>query len=302
MVGGWVEKAQVDQTGSVLSRRTLLAAGAGAVGLSACGAASTSRGRGEAARGGLNLLVVTPEAEVGKSTRLAFVLQDDEQEYVTPGEVTLQFGPEQDRYTSPVARGRVFTDAAPAPPYFTVDAELAPTGTVWAQATVDGSKKAVAPIRIVQARPGLGPGQPMPGVRTPAPGDNAGVDPVCTRQPACPWHDVSLDQALAQRRPLAVLVSTPAFCQTATCGPVLDILLRAAPDLGDTVGFVHLEVYATRPTGPEVTRTPLAPAVKAFGLASEPVLFVVGPDGTVRDRLDGLFGATEARQALQQLV
>ena len=286
----------------MLSRRTFLAAGAGAVALSACGAASTSRSRDEAARGGLNLLVVTPEAEVGKSTRLAFVLQDDDQEYVTPEEVTLQFGPTQDRYTSPLVQGRVFTDAAPAPPYFTIDAELAPAGTVWAQATVDGTKKAIAPIRIVDARPGLGAGQPMPAVRTPSPGDNAGVEPVCTRQPACPWHDVSLDQALTQDRPLAVLVSTPAFCQTATCGPVLDILLRAAPAAGDRVGFVHLEVYATRPTGPEVTRTPLAPAVKAFALASEPVLFLVAADGTVKERIDGIYGTSEAEAALKRLL
>lgn len=282
----------------MLSRRTLLAAGAGAVALAACGSRSSSGGD---ARDGLNLLVVTPEAEAGRSSRLAFVLQDDEQEYVTPKGVTLRFGPSQDRFTSPVVQARVFTDAAPAPPYFTVDAELAPTGTVWAQATVDG-KRAVAPIMVVDARPGVVPGQPMPSVRTPSPGDGAGVDPVCTRSPACPWHDRSLDQALTQGRPLAVLVATPAFCQSTTCGPVLDILLQAAPTVGDRVGFLHLEVYATRPTGPEVTRTPLAPAVKALGLKSEPALFLVAPDGTVRDRVDGLFGATEAAQALQKLL
>ena len=254
------------------------------------------------ARGGLNLLVVTPEAEAAKPSRLVFVLQDDEQEYVTPRQVVLQFGPAQDRFTSPVVEGQVFTDAAPAPAYFTVNAELAPKGTVWAQATVDG-KKATAPIMIVDARPGLGPGQQMPVVRTPSPGDNAGVEQVCTRSEGpCPWHAVSLDEALKQGRPLAVLVSTPAFCQTATCGPVLDILLRAAPEVADRVGFVHLEVYATRPTGPEVARTPLAPAVKAFALATEPVLFLVGADGKVKDRVDGLYGTTEATQALRSLL
>ncbi len=268
--------------------------------LTACGA-SSAPGRGNQGALGLNLLVVTPEAETGKPSRLVFVLQDDDQEYITPKAVTLQFGPTQDRFTSPVVQGQVFTDAAPAPPYFTVEAELAPKGTVWAQAKVDG-KKATAPIMIVDARPGLVPGQPMPPVRTPSPGDSAGLEQVCTRSPACPWHDVSLDQALEQGRPLAVLVSTPAFCQTATCGPVLDILLRAAPEVGDRVGFVHLEVYATRPTGPEVTRTPLAPAVKAFGLATEPVLFLVGADGNVKDRVDGLYGTTEATQALKSLL
>lgn len=285
----------------MLSRRNLLAAGAGAVVLTACKASSPPGTGKDAARGGLNLLVVTPEAETGKSTRLAFVVQDDGKEFVTPKEVTLQFGPSQERFTSPVVKGRVFTDASPAPAYFTIDATLAPKGVVWAQATVDG-KKATAPITIVDSRPGLVPGQPMPAVRTPSPGDNAGVEMPCTRSPACPWHDVSLDQALKKGRPLAVLVATPAFCQTATCGPVLDVLLRAAPEVADKVGFVHLEVYATRPKGPEVADTPLSPAVKAFALASEPVLFLVGPDGTVKDRIDGLYGTTEAAAALRKLL
>lgn len=281
----------------MISRRTVLAAGAGAAVLAACGgSAGTDQSKG------LNLLVVTPEAEAGKPTRLAFVLQDDEKEYLSPKRVTLQFGPEQDRFTSPVVEGRIFADAAPAPPYFTVEADLAPKGIVWARVTADGTT-ATAPITIVDARAGLNPGQPMPAVRTPAPGDAAGVDPVCTRSEGpCPWHDVSLDQALRQGRPLAVLVATPAFCQTAVCGPVLDILLRAKPEVGDTVGLLHLEVYATRPTGPEINRTPLAPAVTAFALASEPVLFTVGADGVVRERLDGLFGTAEATAALKALL
>ncbi len=66
--------------------------------------------------------------------------------------------------------------------------------------------------------------------------------------------------------------------------------------------FVHLEVYATRPTGPEVTRTPLAPAVKAFGLTSEPILFTVAADGTVKERIDGIYGTSEAESALKRLL
>ena len=281
----------------MLTRRTLLAAGAGAAALAACKGSSKPT-----VAKGLNLLVVTPEAETGKSSRLAFVLQDNEREYVSPKKVTLQFGPAQDSFTSPLVEARVFTDAAPAPPYFTVDAQLAPKGTVWAQATVDGMK-AEAPISIVDARAGLGAGQPMPAVRTPAPGDSAGLEQVCTRSEGpCPWHDVSLDQALKLGKPLAVLVATPAFCQTAVCGPVLDVLLRAAPQVGDRVKFVHLEVYAARPTGPEISRTPLAPAVKAFGLVSEPILFTVNPDGTVKERIEGLYGTSEAAGALQRLL
>jgi len=42
--------------------------------------------------------------------------------------------------------------------------------------------------------------------------------------------------------------------------------------------------------------------VKAFGLDSEPILFTVTPDGTVQDRIDGLYGLTEATTALKRLL
>ncbi len=287
----------------MLTRRSVLAAGAGALALAACGGSSEGSGSsgGGSSGNGLNLLVVTPEVETGKPTRVAFILQDDEQEYISPKRVVVQFGPAQDRFTSPLVEGQIFTDATPAPPYFTVEAELAPKGTVWAQVTVDG-KKAVAPVKIVDVLAGLGRGKPMPGVRTPSPGDAAGLEQVCTRSEGpCPWHDVSLDRALTEGRPMAVLVATPAFCQTAVCGPVLDVLLRAQPQVGDRVRFLHLEVYASRP-GREISGTPLAPAVKAFGLASEPTLFIVGADGIVRDRIDGLYGTSESTAALRKLV
>lgn len=66
----------------------------------------------------------------------------------------------------------------------------------------------------------------MIAVPTPTIADARGTNPICTRQPQCPFHNVSLDAALKERRPLVVLFATPARCQTDTCGPVLDVLLE----------------------------------------------------------------------------
>ena len=49
--------------------------------------------------------------------------------------------------------------------------------------------------------------------------------PICTAEPRCPLHTTSLDAAVAAGGPVALLVSTPKFCQVAICGPVLDVLL-----------------------------------------------------------------------------
>src|SRR3546814_11078234 len=74
---------------------------------------------------------------------------------------------------------------------------------------------------------GVKPGDAIPAVATPPPTDARGVNPICTAEPACPLHDVSLADALGEGRPIALLVATPAFCQIAICGPVLDVLLEA---------------------------------------------------------------------------
>jgi hypothetical protein len=259
----------------------------------------SATGTPKKAGSGLNLLVVTPEAVSGQDSRLAFVMQDDQREFVKPDRVVIQFGQSPEQYTGPRVEAVIHDDAEPAPPYMTVTANLSPPGGVWVRA-VAGDRSAIAPIKIVPALTGLAPGKPLPSVATPTPTNEAGVSPICTADPQCPWHTFSLDQRPAGK-PMAVLVATPAFCQTAVCGPVLEILRTVASPFADRVEFVHLEVYSERPKG-RIEQTPTTPAVKAFGLSTEPILFLVGPDGVVRERIDGIYGRAEATQALERLA
>ena len=54
------------------------------------------------------------------------------------------------------------------------------------------------------------PGDQMPGsLDTPTTADARGVDPICTADPVCPLHDVTLADALAAGDPIALLVATP---------------------------------------------------------------------------------------------
>ncbi|MFL6207026.1 MAG: hypothetical protein ACJ739_16910 [Acidimicrobiales bacterium] len=140
------------------------------------------------------------------------------------------------------------------------------------------------------------PGAAMPAIATPTSSDPHGVDPVCTDDPMCPLHDVTVADALAKGRPLALLVSTPAFCQIAICGPVLDVLLGVTSDHPD-ITFLHAEVYAH----PHEETDTKAPVVDALGLTFEPCLVLVGSDGKVVDRLDTIFDSSEASAALASL-
>ena len=148
----------------------------------------------------------------------------------------------------------------------------------------------------------VGPGQPMPSLVTPTVADPAGISPVCTRVPACGLHTVSLDQALASGRPVALLVASPARCQTAYCGPVLDTLVAGAPTVPEVVA-IHLEVYANAAeVGGNDADLRLAAQVRALGLTFEPSLFLIGRTGTVVDRLDNVYDDDELARALASIA
>ena len=136
-------------------------------------------------------------------------------------------------------------------------------------------------------------GDPLPSVATPTVADPLGVGTICTREPACPFHEVSLSDALAQDRPVAVLLSTPAYCQVAVCGPVLDLLIEAHPA---DHAVVHVEVF---PNGSGTDPGAASPILTdGFRLDFEPVLYVAGADGTITARLDSIYDGTELRAAL----
>ena len=106
----------------------------------------------------------------------------------------------------------------------------------------------------------------------------------------------SLSSLVGAGKPIAVMFATPALCQTATCGPVLDALLSIRKPYEDRVAFVHIEIYKSN-KGVDV-----APTVAAWNLPGEPWLFTVDGQGTVKSRLDGAFGRDEMKQALDALV
>ena len=182
-------------------------------------------------------------------------------------------------------------------PYLLARHRFPSPGFVKVRAAYDG-RTAEAALEVVDpaAAKVPFPGRPMVSTPTPTVADPKGVNPICTRQPACPLHDVSLDAVLAEQRPVAVLFATPALCQSRLCGPVLDNLLAVREPFADRVRFVHVEIYDS-PAGKT-----LAPAVKAYNLQMEPVLFLAGADGVVRERLDNAYDRREARAALERLV
>src|SRR5690606_12210710 len=128
--------------------------------------------------------------------------------------------------------------------YFPLRVTIDEPGIYTARAEIEGVASEMS-FQILEAADVkvIGVGAAVPAVETPTLADARGVNPVCTSDPVCSLHEVTLSEALAAGEPVALLVATPAFCQLAICGPVLDVLLEVADDHPD-VRFLHAEVYA----------------------------------------------------------
>jgi hypothetical protein len=297
-----------------LSRRTFLLGAAATVGAAACSSGKTKTATSpettpatvitvppaSGAKSQFNLLETSdPQTMVsGVDQRLAFVMKG--QDFIRPdGPVTLAIGPGANAdHLGPPVSAVIHTDSDPAPSYVTTTYRFPAPGDYWVRISYKG-QTADAPLAGI-ADPAktqvLIAGRPMISTPTPTVADHRGVEPICTRSPACPWHDISLDAALAEHRPLAVLFATPKLCQTATCGPVLDQLLALKTQFEGKIRFLHNEIYTDLNAGTN------APAVVAYRLTSEPVLFLAGADGIIKNRIDGLYGHGEAQAVLTALT
>lgn len=160
---------------------------------------------------------------------------------------------------------------------------------------VDGAQETGAAVQVSERSAIRVPlvGDPLPGFDTPTFDDPRGVDPICTRSPEpCPMHEVTLTEALALGKPVAYLVGTPAYCSTGTCSPAMEGLLAVRERVGDTMTFVHAEIYT------DSTVSTVAPAVTALNMTYEPALYITDATGTLVERLDAVFDTREINEVL----
>ena len=142
---------------------------------------------------------------------------------------------------------------------------------------------------------------PAPGTVPPASqNDTVATNPntasLCSRDPICSLHDKVIADYLGKGRPLVVQFSTPAFCETRFCGPVLDVLLEQVPAYEDRIDFVHIEVWQ------DFQVRQYRPATQEWGLPTEPFTFFMAPDGTIVSFLEAVFTTEELTTALDALV
>jgi hypothetical protein len=186
---------------------------------------------------------------------------------------------------------------------YKADVAFGQAGTWEAVAIADDGSR-TEPMLFSVLEEGFAPrvGELAPRVETPtaAEFDIASISTDPDPDPA--FYELSLDEALDNGKPTVIVFSTPRFCDTSACGPLLDQVKEVAANRSD-VDFVHVEIYENFDDpdfDPDAIEF-LAPAVLADGynLVSEPWVFVTDAHGVITARFEGVASDDELKAAVQ---
>jgi hypothetical protein len=143
------------------------------------------------------------------------------------------------------------------------------------------------------------PGQPAPRSHNPTVADVPDASYIDSGNPPDDMHQISIADAIAKHQKILVIFATPAFCTSRTCGPEVQVVQSLEPSYRDRLTFIHVEIYTNYK--PDPTKKQLAQTVIDWRLQTEPWIFLIGADGTIRDRFEGPTAADEVRDGIDRL-
>lgn len=141
------------------------------------------------------------------------------------------------------------------------------------------------------------PGERPPRIHTPTVEDVGDLSKIDTRVPPSTMHEDDFAEVLGEK-PVVLLFATPALCQSRVCGPVVDVAEQVKSEYSDEeIAFIFMEVYRNNDLSAGIR-----PQLEAFGLTTEPWLFVVDAEGRVSTAIEGGFGLGELREAVERVL
>lgn len=240
-------------------------------------------------------------------------LGDDGASQADVGPVTASFMPIPGQGIDVDAAGpRLVAGSEATGVYGAPDVELGRSGfwEVAVEADLDGrTHGTTAAFEVLEESDLPAPGDEAPLTIQPLAGDSnvdaKAIDSRASSEHPIPdpeLHDITVADAVAARRPMMVVVSTPTFCFSRFCGPITDSVAELALRFGDRMEFIHLEVWedfeanAVNPAASEW----IAPTSQAEG--REPWVFVVDRHGVITQRFDNVATDAELLAAVEAVL
>ncbi len=183
---------------------------------------------------------------------------------------------------------------------FVTHLELDEPGKYWVLAEPVGGRKIQAIGNVVVEKDPAAPavGERAVPSKTPTLESTVGdLEALTTQKP--PDRELlrtSIAEALAAKTPFVVTFATPLYCQTRTCGPVVDVVseVRRRHE-GTGIRFIHVEIYENNDPAKGTNRW-----VREWNLPTEPFTFLVGSDGLIKERFEGTLSVRELDEAVRR--
>ncbi|HEX5800579.1 MAG TPA: hypothetical protein VFY02_10755 [Gaiellaceae bacterium] len=256
---------------------------------------------------GDDVAIVPGTADFGPGrVRLTFLVVDDEGRVVTrpTARVWVARGLEQEPFAETTARSEPIgvegSEEADAEAIFVTHLDLAEPGTYWVLAEPVGGREiqAIGNVVVVDDPAAPAVGEPAVASETPTIASTGGDFEALTTQdpPDRELLEHSIADSLEAKVPFVVTFATPRYCQTRTCGPVVDVVDAVREQYGSQgVRFIHVEIYEDNDPAKETNQW-----VREWNLPSEPFTFVVGADGLIKEKFEGTVSVRELAEAVEQ--
>jgi hypothetical protein len=193
---------------------------------------------------------------------------------------------------------------------YVVDVEFPNAGDWAAEVTASGGGISGGTVevqfQVAQTGHAIPVGGKAPDVKTPTLAD-VGGDPTklsTDPHPDPTFYTTSVDQAIARHQPFVLVFATPAFCTSRQCGPTLDGV-KAVAKGEPGVTFINVEPYKLQYASGQLQpvldangQLQATDVTNAWGILSEPWVFVVDREGIVRASFEAVISPAELTAAI----
>ena len=118
-------------------------------------------------------------------------------------------------------------------------------------------------------------------------------------------YSISFDEAVASGNPTVITFSTPAYCQSATCGPQTEVLSALDDTYNGQASFIHVEIF-DNPEEMLAAGDPSlgieSPIIHEWEFHTEPWTFVVDGNGIVAGRFESFATQNEIEEYLATIL
>lgn len=167
-------------------------------------------------------------------------------------------------------------------------------------------------FQVVEDGSAVAVGEKAPATDNPTASDvNGDLKQISTDpNPDPKFYELSVKDALAQGKPFILVFATPAFCQSAQCGPTLETVKAAAKDAPANVAFINVEPYkmtrtasgGLQPVLDANNQLQTVDAVDKWGILTEPWIYAVDRTGVVRASFEGVASKEELAAAIKDIA